>query len=434
LIFLDMHGIKFQNDWRGSILPNPVVIGVDMVSALGVDLEDQFAAASEGESGIGPLTRFDLRDDFPVTIAGQVEPFDTSKYEFLRPRKMAHWTSPIFSHGQLVAHRALERAGIHINHELAPRVATTFSTAIGGLDAVIQADRIMVESGKLPMPYVNPNSCVNMIAGKISILTGATGPITTTIAACATGCSSMIVGALYIQAGMADVAICGAVDFPLIEPIVAGFATMNGAFKTKPNQTLTAQSASRPFANNRHGFVISEGAGCIILASKEFALHHGLSYQIELAGWSSTADANHFVAPNHKTVARCMSQAIAHAGIKPQDISAINAHAASTKVGDQIEADCLTEVFGKHVPPVSANKSMIGHAMGASSAIESILALEGMKQNKLLPTINYGMNGQEEIVLDCVQEGVRHLDQEYVLKNSFGFGGCNACLVFKRVH
>jgi 3-oxoacyl-[acyl-carrier-protein] synthase II len=410
----------------------PVILGYDAVSPLGVDLDAQWRRAKAGESGIGRLTRFPVTPNFPVGIAGEVAAFDESAYTFLAPRAMAHWTSPVFKHALLVVHRALQKIGLEITPELAPRVAITFSTAIGGLDVLLDADREWVKRGKLPHPFMNPNSCINMAAGKISILTGATGPIVSTITACATGCTSLIVGALFLDAGMADIVICGAVDFPLVESIVAGFATMNGAFKTVEEHADTPPPrASRPFSLDRHGFIVSEGAGCLILATKEFAQAHGFRPAVELAGWSSTADAHHFVAPNLATVARCIAEAVAHAGLQPSDIDAVNAHAASTKVGDQVEFEALRQVFGERIPPVSANKSQIGHAMGASSAIESIFAQEGMQTNVLLPTINYAPD--PKIPLDCVAEGARTLSQEHVLKNSFGFGGCNACLVFRRI-
>ena len=410
----------------------PVILGYDFVSPLGLDMDRQWEQAVAGESGVSHLTRFELREKFPVEIAGQLDSLDTEPYPFLSPRKMAQWSSPIFTYGLLVVHRALANSGIEISDELAPRVAVTFSSAVGGLDAVIDADRRMVSTGRLPKPLVNPNSCINMISGKVSILTGATGPILSTITACATGSTSMLTGAMLLQAKMADVVICGAVDCALVEPIVAGFATMNGAFKARrAPEDEKPESASRPFSIDRRGFIISEGAGCIILASEEFAKAHGLAYDIELHGWATTSDAHHFVAPNRETIARCMEHAIQKTGLHPADIDAINAHATSTKVGDQVEAQALADVFGKNVPPVSANKSQIGHAMGASSAIESLMAIRGMQTDTLLPTINY--TPDPEINLDCVPEGARKLDQEFVLKNAFGFGGCNCCLVFKRV-
>jgi 3-oxoacyl-[acyl-carrier-protein] synthase II len=409
----------------------PVILGHDAVSPLGNGLETQWDRAARGESGIRELTRFPIDENFPVRIAGQVDEFDVAPYPFLAPREMAHWTSPIFKHAMLVVHRALTRSGIEITPELAPRVGITFSTAVGGLDAVIAADRLIVKEGKTPNPFTNPNSCINMVGGKISILTKATGPITATITACATGATSMIIGSMFLRQGIADVVICGAVDFPLVEPIVAGFASMNGAYKHKNDRPEPPGSASRPFSANRRGFIVSEGAAAVIIATREFAEAHGLDYRIEIAGWGMTSDAYHFVAPNPDTVTRCIAESISAAGLQAGDIDAINAHGTSTKVGDKVEYDALKRIFGNAIPPVSANKSQIGHAMGASSGIESVFALEGMLKGALLPTINY--TPDPEIPIDCVPEGSRPLAQEFVLKNAFGFGGCNSCIVFRRV-
>jgi 3-oxoacyl-[acyl-carrier-protein] synthase II len=408
-----------------------VIIGYDAVSPLGVDLEKQWQNAVDGISGIGPLTRFELSDDFPVRIAGQVDSIDHLDYPFLKPRQQTRWPSPIFKYAQLTVARALTTSGLEITPQLAPRVAITYSSAVGGLDAVLSADRRMIRENKLPAPFINPNACINMVGGVVSILTGATGPISATITACATGVTSMIVGAMLIEQGRADVAVCGAVDFALVEPIVAGFATMGGAFVPK-EQTPEAppQAASRPFSVNRRGFVISEGAGCILLASQKFARSNGFEPHAQIAGWSMTSDAHHYVAPNYDTVRRCIIESIDDAGISPQQIDAVNAHATSTRVGDQVEFDALSDIFGDKIPPVSANKSLFGHAMGASSAIESIFAIKGLETGQLPPTINYMPD--PALPVDCVSEGARKLDQQYVLKNAFGFGGCNSCIVFKK--
>lgn len=410
----------------------PVILGYDLVSPLGTELGDQWERAVRGESGVGPLTRFQLTDDFPVRIAGEVPAFDRTPYPFLSPRSLALWPSPLFAHALLVAHRALARSGVSIGPDIAPRTAVTFSSAIGGLDAVLAADRRMVREGKLPPPYANPNSCINMVGGKIAMLTGATGPITATITACATGVTSMIAAALLIETGRADVAICGAADFALVEPIVAGFATMNGAYQVKPGATDEPPGrASRPFALDRRGFVVSEGAACIVVSSPDFARAHGLAPAFEIAGWSMTSDAHHFVAPHLKTVAACIAGCVDNAGISLHDVDSVNAHAASTKVGDAVEHLALSTLFGARIPPVTANKSLIGHAMGASSAIETVFALEGMRRGTVLPTINH--TADPELPLDCVAEGARPLEQEFVLKNALGFGGCNACMVLHRL-
>ena len=416
---------------RNSNIKEIVVVGYDAVSPLGTTLETQWERAVRGESGIGALTRFPVADNFPVKVAGQVEDFDASPYPFLSPRNLAGWTSPLFKHALLVVHRSLKRSGIEITPPISPRVAVTFSSAVGGQDAVLQADRRMIAEGKMPHPFTNPNSCINMVGGKVSILTGATGPIVSTITACATGVTSIIMGAMLIEQGRADVAICGAVDFALVEPIVAGFATMNGAYRPKNGKQEAPRQVSRPFSIDRRGFVISEGAGSIIIANRDFARAWGLQSHLSIAGWSMTSDARHFVAPNLETVSRCMDESIEDAGIQPSDIHSINAHAASTKVGDRVEFDAIKQVFGKDLPPVTANKSLFGHAMGASSAIESIFAFMGMMEDTLPPTINY--TPDPEIPLDCVSEGARNVRQEFMLKNAFGFGGCNACVVFQRI-
>lgn len=408
-----------------------VIIGYDAVSPLGTDLDRQWSRSLSGESGIGALTRFAVSEDFPVRIAGQVPDIDHLPYPFLKPREQAAWRSPIFKYALLTVQRALENSGLEITPDTAPRVAVTFSSAIGGVDAVLHADRHMIAAGKWPHPYTNPNACINMVGGKVSMLTGATGPIMSTITACATGVTSLIVGAMLLADDQADVAICGAVDFALVEPIVAGFATMNGAYTPKDGQPEEApEAASRPFSMNRRGFVISEGAGAIIIAKPDFARAHGLRHAVEIAGWGMTSDAHHFVAPYFDTVRACMMKSISHAGITPGDIQAVNAHATSTRVGDKVEVEALRAVFGDRVPPSTANKSFLGHAMGAASAIESIFAIKGMLTGMLPPTINYLPDPDLEI--DCVADGSRGLHQEFVLKNAFGFGGCNACIVFHR--
>ncbi len=408
-----------------------VIVGYDAISPLGSDLQGQWQNALQGKSGVGPLTRFKLPEGFPVHIAGQVPDIDNENYPFLSARHQAAWTSPVFKYSLLSVARALERSRIEISSDIAARTAVTYSSAIGGLDAVLAADRRMRTENKLPLPYTNPNSCINMVGGKIAIETGARGPITSTITACATGLTSMLIGSMFLAQNRADIAICGAVDFALVEPIVAGFYTMNGVYNPKEGREKDPpERASRPFSLDRRGFVISEGAGAVILTTREFAMTHGLRYTAELAGWSMTSDAHHFVAPYLETIKQCMQNALTDACLVAEDIAAINAHAASTKVGDKTEYEAMRAIFGDNLPPVSANKSLIGHAMGASSVIETIFALQGQEESILPPTINF--TPDPEIDIDCVVEGKRSLKQEFVLKNSFGFGGCNACAVFKK--
>ena len=409
----------------------PVVVGYDCISPLGLELEQQWQRALRGESGIGCLTRFDGGPDFPVRIAGQLPDIDQLAYPFLAARQQAMWRSPVFKYALLVVERALAYSSIKIDKTLAPRVAVTFSSAVGGVDALLEADRQWQHKAKLPHPYANPNSCINMVSGKVAMHTGATGPVMSTISACATGLSSVLTGAMLLALGRADVAICGAVDCAVVAPITAGFYTMNGIFIAKKDEEdLRPQAASRPFSVHRRGFVLSEGAGALILCSRDFARAHGLSWAVELAGWGMSSDAHHPVLPFAPTIEQCIHSALMDAGVSQKEIAAVNAHATATKAGDKTEYEALRAVFADKLPPLCANKSIIGHAMGASSAIETILALRGMQVGLLPPTINY--RPDPEMELDCIAEGARPLMQEFVMKNAFGFGGCNACAIFRR--
>ncbi len=415
----------------------PVIVGCDMITPLGADAHSSWDRMAAGDSGISLITRFERSDKFPVRVAGEAVGVDASQFDFLTPKELKHWSSPIFAMALVTVHRALQQAGIEITSELAPRVGITFSTAVGGVDAVLAGDRRYVAEGKLPSPLMNPNSCVNMVAGKISMLTGATGPIFCPVAACATGSVSLATGAMLIESGRADLVICGAVDAIVVEILLAGFATMFGAFQSKKADDRAAEDprlASRPFSVDRKGFVVSEGAGCLLLASRDFAMAHGLVPRAELAGWAMSSDAHHFVAPNFPTVRRCFSEAIDDAGIGPADVDLVNAHAASTKAGDQVECRAIHEIFGAGATqlPVSANKSQTGHAMGASSAIETILTIMGMEKGLALPTINY--QPDPELELDCIPDGARSLQTEHVLKSSLGFGGANCCLLLRRTN
>ncbi len=409
-----------------------VVVGADAISPLGLDLDEQWARALAGESGVGPLTRFPLSEGFPVCIAGEVPSIDHLPARYLTPREQAKWTSPLFKYALLSVDRALAASGIDIHSGIAERTAVTFGSAIGGIDAVLRADRQLAAEGKLPHPFANPNACINMVTGKISIHTGATGPITTPVAACATGAASMAIAAMLMAQDKADVAVCGAVDFPLVPPIVAGFATMKGAYEPKEGEPEGPPSAaSRPFSLNRRGFVISEGAACLVLTTWEFANTHGLKPIAALAGWSMTSDAYHAVAPNQDTVQRCIAEAVADAGIPLSAVDAINAHAAATRLGDQVEFNALRVLFDGPLPPITANKSLMGHPMGAASAIETVFALKGMTDSLLPPTINYLCD--PAIPLDARTGERRHVNQEFVLKNAFGFGGFNVCMVLQRL-
>jgi 3-oxoacyl-[acyl-carrier-protein] synthase II len=410
-----------------------VICGYDMVTPLGDDLDAQWDAFAAGRSGVDWIRRFEPTDDYPVRVAGQVPEVDFSKRGFWNERDAANWFSPVIFHSMLVAERALAHAGLAVTDENAARVAVTFSSAIGGLDAMIGAEA-KIREGLTPHPFTNPNGCLNLVGGKVSILTGAKGPIFSPVAACATGAASIACGAMLLESGRADAVIAGACDFPVLRSLVASFAAMNGAFASrKPDDRAFADPSkvSRPFSKDRKGFVVAEGAAALVVATRGWADARGLPIRAVVEGFGMTSDAKHYVAPSLPTIVTCVEQALASAGVAPSEVAAINAHAASTGVGDQTEVKALRAVLGDGFrQPVSANKSQIGHTMGASSAIELILAIEGMRRGVLLPTINHLPD--PELAVDVVAEGARAFPHGRVLSNSFGFGGCNVCVVVRR--
>ncbi len=408
-----------------------VIAGYDLVTPLGENLEETWDAFSKGRSGVEWVKRFEVQDGDDVKVAGEVPKIDFSSRSFWSERDEANWFSPVIFHSMLVAERALEDAGLSIDDANSHRVGITFSSAIGGLDAMIKAEASQRE-GRTPHPFTNPNGCLNLVGGKVSIQTSAKGPIFSPVAACATGAASVASAAMLLQSGKADAVIAGACDFPVIRSLLASFASMNGAFKAfKPKDRAFERPdlVSRPFSKDRKGFVVSEGAAAVVVTTRGYAEKAGLNVRGTILGIGMTSDAKHYVAPNLPTIVTCIQEAIRDAGLAPGDIQAINAHAASTNVGDAVEINALEAVFGAgHGLPVTANKSQIGHTMGASSAIELILALEGIRRGTLLSTINHEPDPKLPEI-DTVTDGPRRMDHQVVLSNSFGFGGCNVCLV-----
>ncbi len=410
-----------------------VISGYDMVTPLGTDLPRQWEAFASGRSGVNWISRFQVPESDPVRVAGEVPQIDFSKYSFWTERDAANWFSPVIFHAMLVATRALEHAGLHIDDENAPRIGTTFSSAIGGLDAMIGAEE-KVRAGLSPHPFTNPNGCLNLVGGKVSIQTGAKGPIFSPVAACATGAATVATAGMLLQTGRADAVIAGACDFPVIRSLLPSFASMNGAFKSIKKTDRSHNNpalVSRPFSRDRKGFVVSEGAAALIVTTRGYAEKNNLPVRCVVKGVGMTSDAKHYVAPNHDTIVACMQQAIKDADLVSNEIDVINAHAASTNVGDGIETNALVEVFGNnHQIPVVANKAQIGHTMGASSAIELVLTIEGLSREMLLPTINYDPDPKLP-PLNIVTDSAKTAPHHRVLTNAFGFGGCNVCLVIE---
>lgn len=413
-----------------SVSPLDIVIaGYDMICPLGTDLDETLSAFFSDKSGIDWIRRYETGEADEVRVAGEVPHIQYDAHSFWNERDTSNWFSPVIFHSMLTAARALAHADFAITEENAHRTAVTFSSAVGGLDAMIDAET-KVRQGRLPHPFTNPNGCLNLVAGKISILTGAKGPIFSPVAACATGAASVASAAMLLQSGRADVVIAGACDFPVIRSLLASFASMNGAFRSRKSDDrghADPTKVSRPFSADRKGFVVSEGSAALIVTTRGYATLHGLPVRATVEGIGMTSDAKHYVAPSLPTIITCIHEAIKDAGRAPDEIEAVNAHAASTGVGDGVEAEALRTVFGDRPLPVCANKSQIGHTMGASSAIELILAVEGMSRGQLLPTLNFDPDHKMHRVDAC--DKTTALAHRLVLSDSFGFGGCNVCVV-----
>ncbi len=410
--------------------PNDIVIvGYDLVCPLGTSLPEIVDAFCVGKSGVGIISRYALGENDEVQVSGEVPKLRYEDFDFWNERDTSNWFSPVIFHSMLVAKRAVERSGLSITDENASRVAVTFSSAVGGLDAMIDAED-KVRQGKLPHPFTNPNGCLNLVAGKVSILTGAKGPIFSPVAACATGAASVASAAMLLETQRADAVIAGACDFPIIRSLLSSFASMNGAFRSrKPDDRGFSDptKVSRPFSADRKGFVVSEGAAAIVLTTRKYAESKGLTIRAVLEGIGMTSDAKHYVAPSLPTIINCMKDAVKSSGLEPDEIEAVNAHAASTGVGDALEAEAIRAVFGERKLNICANKSQIGHTMGASSAIELITAIEGIKRGVLLPVLNHIPDSKMSRI-DVFEHPIM-FEHRTVLSNSFGFGGCNVCLV-----
>jgi 3-oxoacyl-[acyl-carrier-protein] synthase II len=310
-------------------------------------------------------------------------------------------------------------------------------SALNGSDALRIAMENYTQKGPLKVsPYLLPNLCANLPAGKAGMQLGFTGPIFSPQGACASGNHAIAMGARMIRDGDCDFVLAGGVDTCLIPEIIQGFANMWATIKIEADDRAFHDpcQASRPFSIDRRGIVLSEGGGVLVLAAEDRVAALGLHPKAEVLGVGWTSDAHHFTLPNQKTIVRAIRQAIADAALSPADIQYVNAHGTSTYKGDQIEIESLRDVFGKALGriPVSSNKSQIGHTLGAAAAIEAALGIEAMQQGLVLPTVNH-IPDPEFADVDVVPNQVRRHPHEVFLSNAFGFGGTNCCIVFKGV-
>ncbi|MBE0595805.1 MAG: beta-ketoacyl-ACP synthase II [Desulfuromonadales bacterium] len=406
-----------------------VVTGVGVVSALGTGVEKNWTALMQGQSGIGPITRFDA-SSLPTQIAGEVRDFDPELYiDKKEIKKMDLFIQ--FALG--AAELAMQDSGLQITEENAERVGVLVGAGLGGLPAIERYHQAMLDGGyKKLSPFFIPMLIINLAPGHISIKYGAKGPNISSVSACATGTHSIGDAFRMIQRGDADAMIAGGTESTITPLGVAGFNVMK-ALSTR-NDDPTA--ASRPFEKNRDGFVMAEGAGIVILEEYESAKKRGAKIYAEVCGYGLTGDAYHLTAPapNGEGAARCIKMALTTAGVNPEEVDYINAHGTSTHFNDLYETMAIKTVLGPHAHKVmiSSTKSMTGHTLGAAGGVEAVYSVLAMERGAVPPTINY-QEPDPECDLDYVPNEARQAPVRIALSNSFGFGGTNATLLFRKV-
>ena len=405
-----------------------VVTGVGLVSALGVGTQESWKNVLAGRGGVGPITHFDTTG-FGVTIAAEVKGFDPLQYiEKKEVKKMGRFIQVAMAGAQF----AMEQAGLEIKPAVAERVGVYIGTGIGGFDVIEREHRALLEGGPRKIsPFFIPASIANLAAGFVSIRWGAKGPNSATCTACSS--SAHAVGDSYkiIARCDADVMICGGSEASITPMCVGGFAAMR-ALSTRNQEP---ERASRPFDRGRDGFVIGEGAGILILEELGFARKRGAPVLAELVGYGMSGDAFHITSPPEDAdgAVRVMRNALADAKVLPEQVSYINAHGTSTPYNDRLETLAIKKVFGDHAHKlaVSSTKSMTGHLLGGAGGLEAGLSVLALRDQTIPPTINYE-SPDPDCDLDYVPNHARPAEIEYVLSNSFGFGGTNAALLFKR--
>lgn len=406
-----------------------VVTGVGVVSPLGTGNGKNWDALVAGKSGIAPITRFDA-SDLPVKIAGEVKDFVPE--DFIDKKEIKKMDLFI-QYALAAAHFAMEDSGLVIDEENAERVGVLVGAGLGGLPAIERYHTALQEGGyKKISPFFIPMLIINLAPGHISIKYGAKGPNVSSVSACATGTHSIGDAYHMIQRGDADAMIAGGTESTVTPLGIGGFSVMKALSTNNDNPA----GASRPFDKGRDGFILSEGAGIVVLEEYEAAKARGAKIYGEVVGYGLSGDAYHLTspAPGGEGAARCMKMALRTAGINPEQVDYINAHGTSTPYGDVGETTAIKTVFGDHAFKlmVSSTKSMTGHLLGAAGGIEACFSLMAMQNSVVPPTINY-TEPDPECDLDYVPNTARDAKVEYAMSNSFGFGGTNASLLFKKV-
>jgi 3-oxoacyl-[acyl-carrier-protein] synthase II len=405
-----------------------VITGLGLISPTGTGLEKGWDNIKKGRSGIGPVTRVDTKG-FPSRIAGEVNDFNPADF---MPEKLVKRIDPFVQFGIATAEMARENAGLDMESVDSTRVGVITGCGLGGLTSIEYYRDIFVNRGpKRVSPFFIPMAIPNMGSGQISIMLGAKGPNTVLCTACAAGTHAVGEAFKTIQRGAADIMFTGGMESVIGELTLAGFASLK-ALSTRNDEP---GRASRPFDLERDGFVVGEGAGILVLEELEHALARKAEIIAEVVGYGLTGDAYHMTAPpaDGEGGARCMQMALDDAGMKPEDVDYINAHGTSTSLNDSCETNAIKTVFGDHAYkiPVSSTKSMTGHLLGAAGGIEAVFCAMAIKEGVIPPTINYE-NPDPVCDLDYVPGVARQQELNVVMSNSFGFGGTNAVLIFRK--
>jgi 3-oxoacyl-[acyl-carrier-protein] synthase II len=405
-----------------------VVTGIGLVTPLGTGLEKTWKALCAGESGIARITRFDP-SDYSTQIAGEVKDFDPAAFiEKKEIKKM-----DLFIHFAVgAAQLATDDAGLKVTPDNAERVGVYIGSGIGGLSSIEAYHTVLKEKGPDRVsPFFIPMTIINLASGQVAIRLGARGPNSCAVTACATGNNCIGDAFRLIQRGDADVMVAGGAEAAVTPLGVAGF----GAARALSRRNDEPARASRPFDRDRDGFVLGEGAGVLVLEELETAKRRGARIYAEIVGYGMTADAYHITAPpdTGEGAVRCMELAIRDAGVVKEQIGYINAHGTST-FADKVETLAIKQVFGDHASriPVSSTKSMTGHLLGAAGGIEAAFSVLAIHRGFLPPTINLE-HPDPECDLDYVPGRAREQSVDIVLSNSFGFGGVNACVLFRKL-
>jgi 3-oxoacyl-[acyl-carrier-protein] synthase II len=405
-----------------------VVTGVGLLSALGNGTEATWSALLAAKSGVGPITQFDA-SDFSTRIAAEVKNFDPLEYiDKKELRKMGR-----FIHFAIAAsEEAMKSSGLKVTAENAEKVGVYIGSGIGAFEVIEREHKNLLEKGPGRIsPFFIPATIVNLAAGQVSIRNGAKGPNSATATACATGAHSIGDSFRLIQHGYADAMICGGAEAAITPMGVGGFA----ALRALSSRNDEPEKASRPWDKDRDGFVVGEGAGILILEELESALKRGAPIVAEIVGYGMGGDAYHITAPaeDGDGAYRVMRNSMIDAGVQPDVVDYINAHGTSTPVGDQIEATAVKRAFGEHAYKlaVSSSKSMTGHLLGGAGGLEAGITVLAIRDQVAPPTINLD-NPEEGCDLDFVPHTARKMEIRYALSNSFGFGGTNGSLLFRR--